>query len=156
MAPKGRGYKVTPPRVLELLLKAVAEKSQYAVAKETGLSLSVIQGLIKGNREPSTSTLTKLSSYFDVSVSLLRDDNYLHKSSGGMSTIKPGARVFEEEAANQLEEAYKKYGLLVKDFINKIPPNDIEVVFLVIKDMRDKILIEALKEDLLCQDHLKK
>lgn len=75
MTPKKGGYKVTPPRVVELLQKAVIEKSQYAVAKETGLALSVIQGLLKGNREPSTGTLLKLADYFMVSVQYLRGDD---------------------------------------------------------------------------------
>ena len=75
MGVKKEGYKVTPARVVELLQKAVSEKSQYAVAKETGLALSVIQGLLKGDREPSTGTLSKLGSYFNASVSWLRGEN---------------------------------------------------------------------------------
>lgn len=53
---------------------AVAKESQYAVAKKTGLALSLIQGLLKGDREPTTGTLKKLSVYFGVSVADLRGE----------------------------------------------------------------------------------
>lgn len=151
MAPKGRGYKVTPPRVLELLRKAVEEKSQYAVAKETGLSLSVIQGLLKGNREPSTSTLTKLSNYFNIPLDLLRDDNLIKKSSPGISTIKPGAEIFEKQIADQLEEGYKKYGGILRSFFNTIPLHEWDLAMVVLKDIWSRALIEEVKEDLRCQ-----
>lgn len=71
---KGKGSGVTPGRVQELLSEAVKAESQYAVAKKSGLALSVIQGILKGGREPTTGTLTKLSSYFGVPVHELRGE----------------------------------------------------------------------------------
>jgi len=79
MTPKGRGYGVTPVEVVTRLKEAVSNKSQYAVAKESGLALSVIQGLLKGDREPSSSTLNKLSIYLCVPVWKLRGERPLGK-----------------------------------------------------------------------------
>lgn len=124
MTPKGRGYKVTPPRVLELVQKAVAEKSQYAVAKETGLSLSVIQGLLKGNREPSTSTLTKLSNYFNVPLPLLRGDEVIHEIKSGISITKPISTYMIEkqnEDIKEFEEILHEYEVYVQEYLNHLP-----------------------------------
>lgn len=85
---RGKGTGVTPPRVRELVTDAVAKESQYAVAKKTGLALSLIQGLLKGDREPTTSTLQKLSDYFGVSVLELRGEAHAYwwdKLKGSMS-----------------------------------------------------------------------
>jgi len=71
---KGKGSGVTPGRVQELLAEAVKAESQYALAKRTGLALSVIQGILKGGREPTTGTLTKLSTYFGIPVHELRGE----------------------------------------------------------------------------------
>jgi len=64
----------TPPMVVELLKKAVAEKSQSAVARETGLTLLSVQEYLKGIAEPREKNLKKLADYFGVSVSVLRGD----------------------------------------------------------------------------------
>lgn len=71
---KGRGGGKTPERVVELLGRAVAEKSQSAIARETGLTLLTVQRYIKGIGEPTTKTLQKLSDYFKVSVPWLRGE----------------------------------------------------------------------------------
>lgn len=63
---KGRGGGVTPPRIVELLKKAVAEKSQSAVARESGLTLLTVQRYLKGIGEPTGETLRKLEEYFEV------------------------------------------------------------------------------------------
>ncbi|UFS71387.1 helix-turn-helix domain-containing protein [Geomonas sp. RF6] len=65
---KGRGGGVTPPRVVDLLRKAVAAKSQSAVAREAGLTLLTVQRYLKGIGEPTTATLSKLSTFFGVSI----------------------------------------------------------------------------------------
>jgi transcriptional regulator with XRE-family HTH domain len=69
-----RGSGITPPRVVELLKKEVAEKSILAVSKATGLGLAAIGRYLKGIGEPTTSTLQKLSAYFGKSVAYLRGE----------------------------------------------------------------------------------
>lgn len=71
---KGRGGGKTYPRVQRLICEAVTEKSQNAVAKESGVALNSIQNYMKGIGEPSLTTLKKLSDYFKVPVDLLRDE----------------------------------------------------------------------------------
>lgn len=69
---KGGGK--TPPMVVELLKKAVAEKSQSAVARETGLTLLTVQRYLQGIGEPRDKNLKRLSDYFGVSISVLRGE----------------------------------------------------------------------------------
>lgn len=69
---KGRGGGKTPERVVELIRKAVAEKSQSAVARESGLTLLTVQRYLKGAGEPTTTTLQRLAKYFGVTVEWLR------------------------------------------------------------------------------------
>ncbi len=68
----GRGRGKTPEIVVELLKEAVAKKSQYAVAKETGLGLAVINRYLRGIGEPTAKTMEILAGYFGVSVAYLR------------------------------------------------------------------------------------
>lgn len=70
----GKGSGKTPEKLKLLLREAVAAESQYAVAKKTGLALSAVQRLLKGDREPSTSTLEKLSAFLNVPVHELRGE----------------------------------------------------------------------------------
>lgn len=70
----GKGSGKTPGQLKVLLTKAVSAESQYAVAKKTGLALSVIQRFLKGDREPSTATLEKLSAFLNVPVHELRGE----------------------------------------------------------------------------------
>ena len=72
---KGRGSGKTPQRVVELLSKAVAEKNQSAVSRDTGLTLFTVQRCLKGIGEPTTATLEKLSNYFGVAVWYLRGED---------------------------------------------------------------------------------
>ena len=65
----------TPAMVVELLKKAVAEKGQSGVAKETGLTQPAIHRYLKGIGEPGTKTLKKLADYFGVSVTVLRGES---------------------------------------------------------------------------------
>ena len=71
---KGRGGGKTPDHVVQLLTRAVDEKSQSAVARESGLTLLTVQRYLKGIGEPSQDTLLKLASYFNVSVVSLRGE----------------------------------------------------------------------------------
>lgn len=71
---KGKGSGKTPEKLRVLLTEAVQAESQYAVAKKTGLALSAIQRLLKGDREPSTQTLQKLSAFLKVPVHELRGE----------------------------------------------------------------------------------
>lgn len=71
---KGKGSGKTPEKLRVLLTEAVQAESQYAVAKKTGLALSAIQRLLKGDREPSTATLQKLSAFLKVPVHELRGE----------------------------------------------------------------------------------
>jgi transcriptional regulator with XRE-family HTH domain len=78
---KGRGSGKTPEELVKRLKIAVAEKSQSAVAKETGLGLATINSYLKGIGEPTLGTLRKLSLYLGVSVvdlrgETVRDDQY--------------------------------------------------------------------------------
>jgi len=73
---KDKGGGKTPPMVVELLTKAVSEKSQSAVARETGLTLLTVQRYLKGVGEPRDKNLKRLSDYFGVSVSELRGEGY--------------------------------------------------------------------------------
>lgn len=91
----GKGIGVTPERVKQLVTEAVKAESQYAVSKKTGLALSVIQAILKGDREPSTGTLQKLSQFFNVPVHELRGENAIW-----------------EEIHSKLPEVYKE--LLLK------------------------------------------
>jgi transcriptional regulator with XRE-family HTH domain len=78
---KGRGGGKTPERLVELLKKAVGEKSQSAVSKETGLGLATINSYLNGIGEPTTKTLQKLADYFDVSIAELRgEDEWIYRS----------------------------------------------------------------------------
>lgn len=73
--PRGRGYGVTPKNIVDKLKgKIDGGKTLYAIATESGIAYSGIYGLSKGNREPSSSTLQKLSDYFEVSVAWLRGE----------------------------------------------------------------------------------
>lgn len=89
---RGRGN--TPERVVELLKKKVDEKSQYAVSKEIGLGLAVINRYLRGIGEPTQATLEKLAGYFGVSVAELRGEE-VRVVVGGM-TVSP---VIAEAAA---------------------------------------------------------
>jgi transcriptional regulator with XRE-family HTH domain len=74
MAAKGRGGGKTPGKVVELVQKAVAEKSLRAVSKETGVGIAVLSRYSQGIGEPSQATLEKLADYFAVTVPFLRGD----------------------------------------------------------------------------------
>jgi len=71
---RGRGGSLTHPRVVELLQKAIIEKGQSTVEKETGLSHSMISRYKRGIGEPSQATLEKMSAYFGKPVAWLRGD----------------------------------------------------------------------------------
>jgi len=71
----------TPIIITELLKKAVAEKSQSAVARETGLTLLTVQQYLKGLGEPRQKNLERLADYFDVTVDSLRGDKPISLSS---------------------------------------------------------------------------
>lgn len=73
---KGRGGGITPERVVKLIRDAVVEKSQSAVARESGLTLSTVQRCLKGIGEPTHETYQKLAEYFNVSVPWLRGEEY--------------------------------------------------------------------------------
>ena len=154
MAPKGRGYKVTPPLVLELLKKAVAEKSQYAVAKDSGLALSVIQGLLKGNREPSTSTLYKLEQYFNLPADTLRMGSdriaYFVENSNSFNEVK---NKFHDE---RLEEAKRQYGILAQEVFDKIRLEGVDLFECAFNDIVKKAQLESLRELVKCRDQSKK
>lgn len=74
MAAKGRGGGKTPEKVVELVRKAVAEKSLRAVSKETGVGIAALSRYSQGIGEPSRATLEKLAGYFAVSVPFLRGE----------------------------------------------------------------------------------
>lgn len=59
------GCGITPPRVVELLTKAVAETSILAVSRATGLGLAAVGRYLKGVGEPTDATLQRLADYFN-------------------------------------------------------------------------------------------
>lgn len=67
----------TPERVKELLKKAVEEKSQSAVARESGIALYSVQRYLKGIGVPTEATFKKLSEYFDVPVDYLTENSIM-------------------------------------------------------------------------------
>lgn len=77
---KGSGSGKTPERLFELLNKAVAEKSQSAVSRETGLGLAAINRYVKGVGEPTTKTLQIFADYFGVGVAELRGEESVWKN----------------------------------------------------------------------------
>ncbi len=74
MSPKGSGNGRTPPRVSELLKKAVAESNQVSVAKAVGIARLALQNYLKGESEPTTATLEKISKWSGRSIGYLRGD----------------------------------------------------------------------------------
>lgn len=153
---RGGGSGKTPTKVVELLKAAVAKKGQSGVARDSGLTQSAVNRYLAGIGEPSTGTLTKLSKYFDIPVSLLRGDKNLYKTSGGMSTSKPGAEDFEKQMVARRNEAYKKCGSIVQEFFNTIPREDILDAQFVFDDLVDQALIAEIMEDSKCRGLLKK
>ena len=77
MVAKGRGGGKTPPRLVELVNKAIEEKSLRTIAKETGLGIAPISRYSKGASEPTLATLQKLSNYFEVPIEWLRGEDYV-------------------------------------------------------------------------------
>lgn len=69
-----RGSGITPPRVVELLKKEVAEKGLINLEEKTGVGKSALNRYVKGIGEPTTATLEKLADYFRKSVAWLRGD----------------------------------------------------------------------------------
>lgn len=147
---KGRGAGKTPAKVVELINTAVAEKSLRSISKATGLGLAALSRFSQGIGEPTQATLDKLAAYFNVPVDLLRDDARVHKY---MDLSKDE---YKAKKAEELEDGYKKYGVVVKKFIEKIPAEDFELAYAVLNDMRDKAWFEAAKELVKCRDQQKK
>lgn len=145
---KGGGSGKTPKKIVELLSKAVAEKGQSAVARESGLTQSAVHRYLSGIGEPSSSTLSKLAEYFKVNVSVLRGD----------FDYKAFRAEMKERMDAELAEHYKKYGLIAQEFLNQVPRDAEEIsnALKVIEDAVDKLLLELIKEDLQCQDQSKK
>ncbi|HEY3307917.1 MAG TPA: helix-turn-helix transcriptional regulator [Desulfuromonadaceae bacterium] len=123
---KGGGSGKTPERVVELLKKAVAEKGQSAVARESGLTQSAVHRYLSGIGEPSTSTLDKLASYFKVQrLWLTGDDEYLEY-------LERQGRYhdeWEKEEREQMEAVHDKYRSIVEEFREKIPFEEWKSVF---------------------------
>lgn len=77
MVAKGRGGGKTPSRLVELINKAIEEKSLRTIARETGLGIAPISRYSKGASEPTLATLKKLSEYFERPVEWLRGEDYV-------------------------------------------------------------------------------
>ena len=81
---KAGGEGKTPEFLVELIRRAVAEKSKSVVARESGLALLTVQRYLKGIGEPSKATLEKLAAYFGVSVAWLQGE-FLAGKHGGVA-----------------------------------------------------------------------
>lgn len=147
---KGRGAGKTPAKVVELINAAIAEKSLRSISKATGLGLAALSRYAQGVGEPTQATLSKLADYFNVPVDLLRDDVRVHKY------MDLSRDEYKAKKAEELENGYKKYGGVVKEFIEKIPSEDFELAYAVLNDMRDKAWFEAVKDLVKCRDQSKK
>ncbi len=93
----------TPTMVVSLLKKAVAEKGQSAVARETGLTQPAIHRYLKGIGEPTSKTLQKLADYFGVSVWELRGELPIGKGNPSDEDLIDAIRISLYESLN-----YKK------------------------------------------------
>ncbi len=108
---KGRGNKETPPRVVELLSKAVSENGLIGIENATGVGKSALSRYVKGIGEPTTATLQKLADYFKTSLSYLRGDPW---------ATRDGKIDFNHiaiwDAYRKMEDIDESY----KDFLGKI------------------------------------
>jgi transcriptional regulator with XRE-family HTH domain len=149
MTPKGRGYGVTPVEVVSRLKEAVSNKSQYAVAKESGLALSVIQGLLKGDREPSSSTLNKLSIYLCVPVWKLRGERPLGKEA--VDLIYQLSDCIDKLSKEKLSKTGSEYFVRLKELV------DVLVDLAKVDDDLDIVLqMKNERIGMMCKDPKKK
>lgn len=79
-----RGSGITPARVVELLQEAVAETSILQVSKDTGLGLAAISRYLKGQGEPTSATLEKIASAYDVNIDWLRGSLWARREGGSL------------------------------------------------------------------------
>jgi len=126
---KGRGGGKTPERVVELIRKAVAEKSQSAVARDSGLTLLTVQRYLKGIGEPTTASLQKLANYFKVSVPWLRGDELLtyeveralydwKSTAPDWPTVRPSEKQWWDASEEQIA-AFKKDKEKLREYKDK-------------------------------------
>jgi transcriptional regulator with XRE-family HTH domain len=112
----GRGRGKTPELVVELLKEAVARKSQYAVAKETGLGLAVINRYLRGIGEPTAKTMEILADYFGKPVSVLRGEGFVPKA-----LIADGEYFFNKVQWPESTGVYEKHlWLLTHEFLSAL------------------------------------
>lgn len=113
---KEKGSRKTPSMVTELLRKAVAEKSQSAVARETGLTLLTVQQYLKGIGEPRQINLERLSAYFGVSVPVLRGDD-VWSERGNLDAQKDNLdKIIRSVRANDLKSViYSLRTMIISD-----------------------------------------
>lgn len=111
---RGRGSSYTHPRVIELLQKAIAEKGQSIVEKETGLSHSMISRYKRGVGEPSTATLEKLADYFKKPVWWLRGGN-----TGALSSPNPSTPENTQEAEASFQLFFDTLALAAENKLSK-------------------------------------
>lgn len=132
---KGRGGGKTPERVTELLKKAVAEKSQSAVARESGLALLTVQRYLKGLGEPTIETLNLLAAYFRVPVFWLRGE----WKDASLEDAKEYEALIEymKDSENLEKSIMQKYGKYSVDIL--------EIISWVGEDTQKKIFIQLAK-----------
>lgn len=136
---KGSGSGRTPNNVIGLLKKAVDEKGQSSVARESGLTQSAIHRYLAGIGEPSSETLRKLAEYFKVSVGFLRGD-------------------FDKNHVNveNLEKGYEMFGDIAQDVFNRVGLDGVTYFECVLDDIVKKAQLESLRELVKCRDQQKK
>lgn len=100
----------TPEMVTELLKKAVAEKGQSTVARESGIALYSVQRYLKGIGEPTTKTFQKLADYFGVSVRLLRGETGFYEWLKGDSFVNKFLLVASCHFEQVLKDDYRIIG----------------------------------------------
>ncbi len=121
---------------MELLKKAVAEKSQSAVSKESGLGLATINSYLKGVGEPTTATLETLAYYFGTSVAYLRGAKIITNKN------RPNDDLDFDEApslVNMADDMIKVYNMVPDD----LKPT-LEIVICGLEDDIRDVLIQKV------------
>jgi len=101
MAAKGRGGGKTPVRVVELVNKAISEKSIRSISKDTGLGIAAISRYSQGIGEPTVATIEKLALNFGVSVAWLHgySDLSYEEEKTRVAYIDENERLIKEQEA---------------------------------------------------------
>lgn len=144
------GVLKTYPLVSELLKKAVSEKGQVIIAKETGLAQSAVSRYCRGIGEPTQAVLERLEHYFEVPVAVLRGDNISAMAEDFQTFLDtlflnsknnvPQNQI--KEAQDQLKNSIKKY--CSEEDANNLISKTTEMVALRFRELHSDTLLDYL------------